>query len=284
MPLYKRRSLNTGEFVTTGQTGQFFPIIQSGIFEPNFDTGLFVTTGQTGQFLTIDQSGLFEPNFDTGLFITKEQTGQFLTGIDLSNYVTNNQITGFFTGIDLSGYLTTGQFNNFTGNLPVFGTNPGPQNSGETIFSNSSHIDGNTQYSFFLCKIETQGDCFDGSLGNGTGYLNIPLTSEYFNQAWLIKNTIIAVGEHWNGSQGEQYATEITIVVKSCNVGSYSLTSPSVSLYAKSKPEFNVCAEATLSGIRYRLIDSPNTKMNWTSRVEITQTISQDIIFDGGIV
>jgi hypothetical protein len=249
MPLYKRRpSIDTGIFITTGQTGQFFPVDQSGIFEPNFDTGLFL------------------PASCSCNFVCNSQTGCFLTGVDL-------------TGFNFSGFADLVYKTGF----PSFGYNPSAQNSGESIFSNSSFISGSTQYSFYICSAETQGDCYDGSLGNSIAYLNIPLPTDSLNQAWLIKNNTVAVGDHWNGTPEQQFANELVVVAKSSSEGSYSITSPVASLYAKSQPEFNVCVETTLSGIRYRLIDSPNTKMKWTSKIEVIQTISQDIILDGGI-
>ena len=50
MGLFKRITICTSNFVTTGQTGIFITTNQTGDFVSDAETGIFVTTGQTGQF------------------------------------------------------------------------------------------------------------------------------------------------------------------------------------------------------------------------------------------
>jgi len=111
-------SINTGQFVTTGQTGSFVTSNQTGSFVTTGQTGAFypltgnpssfVSTSQTGAFASIVnlvstgaflQSEIAVTRGTTGSFTTTSQTGQF--------YASNNPI-GYITSSSLSGFITTG--------------------------------------------------------------------------------------------------------------------------------------------------------------------------------
>ena len=250
-------SFNTGSFVTTGQTGCFLTGVETGSFVTNNQTGCFLTGFDTGSFITSGQTGIFVITGSTGSFITCDQTGDF----------GNSTFNGIPT---------------FTG-FPIFGPNPSDQHTAESIFSNSCYVNGSTQYSFYICSAETQGDSFDGTIGNCWACMDICLPNTSLNQAWLVKNTTIGIGEHWNGTQEQNYAAELNFVTKSSSVGQYNLTSPIYTTIAKTQPEFCFSVQNTISGLRFKICDSPNTKMKWTSKIEVIQTISEDIILDAGI-
>lgn len=88
----------------------------------NIDTGSFVTTGQTGAFITTGQTGAFVTTGQTGIFVTTGQTGSFLTTSSNVVYATGNQTisgvktfndqTNFSTGVSAAGdFEITNSFN-----------------------------------------------------------------------------------------------------------------------------------------------------------------------------
>lgn len=136
------------------QTGNFYPRSNpSGyITGLNINTGSFVTTGQTGSFITTSQTGQFYSSanpsgfitgVNTGNFITTGQTGAFaslanllLTGGSLQNAVNSINIwtgnstglyyprfsnpSGYITGLNTGNFITTSQTGQFYPNF----TNP----------------------------------------------------------------------------------------------------------------------------------------------------------------
>jgi len=65
----------TGNFVTTGQTGQF---VTGSVVRPS-ETGAFLTTGAAdGRYALQSATGSFVTTGQTGSFITTSQTGQFV--------------------------------------------------------------------------------------------------------------------------------------------------------------------------------------------------------------
>lgn len=160
-------NINTGSFVTTGQTGSFITTGQTGTFASaanlaqtgatlsswtgtstglyyprtsnpsgyltGFNSGQYVTTGSTGVFVTTGQTGIFITTGQTGAFASAANLAQ--TGATLSNW------TGASTGLyyplssNPSGYITTGQ----TG---VFVTT-GQTGNFLTIYSNVVYTTGN---------------------------------------------------------------------------------------------------------------------------------------------
>lgn len=124
------RPTETGQFVTTSQTGLFYPASNPSGFATGIDASNLVTKSETGAYtgtfypLASNPSGyltgqVVRPS-DTGNFITSSQTGQFYpmsnpsgfaTGVDVSNLVLKSETgayTGFFypLGANPSGYVT----------------------------------------------------------------------------------------------------------------------------------------------------------------------------------
>jgi hypothetical protein len=125
------RPSETGNFITSSQTGQFVSTGSTGVFvtgsvvRPS-QTGAFLTTGAadaryalssaTGNFITASQTGVFASqtyvnnvsghlqtqvtaiNNQTGNFALKSQTGSFITTSQTGQFVGTSQ-TGYYTGI-----------------------------------------------------------------------------------------------------------------------------------------------------------------------------------------
>jgi hypothetical protein len=125
------RPSETGNFITSSQTGQFVSTDSTGVFvtgsvvRPS-QTGAFLTTGAadaryalssaTGNFITTSQTGVFASqtyvnnvsghlqtqvtaiNNQTGNFALKSQTGSFITTSQTGQFVGTGQ-TGYYTGI-----------------------------------------------------------------------------------------------------------------------------------------------------------------------------------------
>lgn len=169
--------------------------------------------------------------------------------------------------------ITTSSVNS-TGFLSV-GCKPSTSCVGQFIFSNSPNNTGSNQFSFLICEKNTQGSCFGNNCS--TGYLCINLQNNYYQQAWNIKNNIVAVGEHTDGTHAEYFNSEINSFVFSEANAPFQIVESNVEIKNKSQPSFNSNIYVTESGIKYEFIDSDNTKMKWTSRIEIIQNISTGI-------
>lgn len=161
---------------------------------------------------------------------------------------------------------------NSTGFLSL-GCNPSLSKEGQFAFSNSPSNTGANQFSYLLCERYTEGSNF-GDSPNPTGSLYVNLDNNYLTQGWFIKNNIIAVGESSDASQMEYFNSEISAFIFSEGNSSYNLIENNNLTLASTQPEFNACVFATDSGIRYEFYDSYNTKMKWTSKMEIIQNIN----------
>ena len=115
------KKTDTGNFITTGQTGSFGNAVNTGSLTGSFyplysNPSGYITTGQTGSFgnaintgiltgafypLVGNPSGFILPS-QTGIFITTSQTGSFVTTGQTGNFITNYQ-TGIFITTSQTG-------------------------------------------------------------------------------------------------------------------------------------------------------------------------------------
>ena len=167
------------------------------------------------------------------------------------------------------------------------GCNASASCEGQFTFSNSPNNTGSNQFSFLICERNTQGVNFGQN--NSTGYLCLTLKNNYYQQAWKIKNNIIAVGQHVDGTHSEFFDSEINSFVFSEGNSPFQIIDSNVQVRNKSQQSFDTNIYVTESGIKYEFIDSDNTKMKWTSRIEVIQNISvqapdpfsfSDVLFD----
>ena len=161
---------------------------------------------------------------------------------------------------------------NSTGFLSL-GCNPSSSIQGQFTFSNSPSNTGANQFTYILCEKYTEGSNF-GNNSNPTGNIYLNLQNNYLNQGWFIKNNIIAVGEHKDGSQTEYFNSEINAFVFSEGDSNYSLTETNNTIFATTQQDFYGCIFSTSSGVRYEFRDSNSTKMKWTSKIEVIQNIN----------
>ncbi|NBU82980.1 MAG: hypothetical protein EBS55_15180, partial [Flavobacteriaceae bacterium] len=178
MPLVKRRSsivINTGQFVTTGQTGSFGFTLDTGQFVTTGQTGSLAFTLDTGQFVTTGQTGSFGFTLDTGQFVTTGQTGSFALSFDTGVFVSTGMTGDFVLSCSLSG------INELNFGFPTFGNNGSKYNNEEFVFSNSLFPIGESQFSYLICSVETQGSLFSNEVPNPTGYIYINLPNAYKN-------------------------------------------------------------------------------------------------------
>lgn len=220
-------------------------------------TSNFVTTGQTGIFITTNQTGDFVSDTETGIFVTTGQTGQFGGGSG-------------FGGISATGFL-------------ALGLNPYFQNSGETIISNSYFPSGETQFSYFVCCQTTEGCNFAGNLNCDIGCFDIKLFNDKCHQIWMIKNSLIGIGQHWNNNSTQQYSVDSVAIVNANLNGNYVINGPFTTTYTKTQNDFCINLEAGISGVIFKVYDSDDTKMKWTNKIEIVQSIAQDPLYNAGI-
>jgi len=161
--------------------------------------------------------------------------------------------------------------------FPSFGCNGSVACSGQFVFSNSIQQTGANQFLYMVCENNTEGFGFSG-FENSTGYLHINLDHSYLTQGWFIKNNIIAIGEYADGSQSEYFNTELNSFVFSEANSCFDIIQSCSSLLAQTRPDFNVQIFSTDSGIKYQFTDSFQTKMKWTSKIEVIQNINKEKI------
>lgn len=143
----------TGQFVTSAQTGQF------------------VDSSKTGQFITTAQTGQFAPSGMTGQFITTAQTGIFLTSV-LPGGVTSLMATGFVwsgsavTGIIYSGNILIsggGNVSVFTGATSGFQSIIVSGNTGNLVFQGMTGQFVDTAHTGGFVSISQTGQFVDSS-------------------------------------------------------------------------------------------------------------------------
>jgi hypothetical protein len=200
--------------------------------------------------------------------------------VSTANFVTTGQTGNFITTNQTGQFGSSGQFSgivNFTG-FPAFGINPHAQNSGEMILSNSYYPSGATQFSYFVCSRDTEGVDFNGNQGRCVGCFDINLRKNYTNQAWLIKSSLIGIGQHWNGDTNQHFSIDSSIFVYSDFENSYNINGPYTTIYTKTQNSFSIGVQTGVSGIIFKVCDSPITKMKWTNKIEVIQSIYEEEI------
>lgn len=163
---------------------------------------------------------------------------------------------------------------NSTGFLSI-GCKPSASREGQFAFSNSPYNTGSNQFTYLICETNTQGVEFGGSCS--TGYLYLNLDNSYYQQAWSIKNDIIAVGEDVDDTHVEYFNSQINSFVFSEANSAFQLIQSDIQIKTKSQLAFDTNVYLTESGLRYEFIDSHSTKMKWTSRIEVIQNLATGI-------
>jgi hypothetical protein len=187
---------------------------------------------------------------DVNCFITTGQTGDFITCHQLSGI---NGIHG--------GYPTFGEF----------GTEP---REGEFVFSNSFYPRGDAQFSYMLCTLDTQGTGFADNGAKPVACFDLNLPNNYNDQAWVVKNEVVAIGENKNGTKNEHFGYDTKVLIKASMFDdAYNITRSMSNIWLKTQNNFNVDVITIPSGIRFRYYDTPDTKMRWVSKIDIIQTI-----------
>ena len=67
---------------------------------------------------------------------------------------------------------------------------------------------------------------------------------------------------------------DITSFVSSEGSGNFLIRSSGICIKNTTQDQFDAKLHSTNSGIKYEFIDSTNTKMKWTSKIEIIQNLS----------
>jgi len=159
--------------------------------------------------------------------------------------------------------------------FPSFGVNPESACCGQFIFSNSESQTGANQFLYMVCENNTEGFDFTG-YANGTGYLYLNLKNQYSTQGWFIKNSIVAIGQHADGSQCEYLNAELNSFVFSEGNSNFDVINSNCTFLIKSQNDFNIQVLPTNDGIKYKYMDSSHTKMKWVSKIEAIQNINKE--------
>ena len=220
--------VNTGSFITTGQTGAFYPlgfnpsgyitgealftansgsyvtITQSGLLTGSFypltgNPSGFILPSQTGGFITTGQTGAFYPlGFNPSGYITTGQTGNFgggsfNTGTLVGTFYLNSNPSGYITGLNTGSFITTGQ----TGAFYPLGFNPsGYITTGQTgNFGGGSFNTGTLVGTF--AQLNT----------NQAGNLNISGSGNFISGLYLSGNQVVTGGPYYLNSNPSGYIT-----------------------------------------------------------------------------
>lgn len=107
---------DTGDFISRGETGDFYPrsnpsgfitgvnlsgYVTGDVIRPS-DTGAFYPASNPSGFIT----GVNLSGYVTGQVVRPSETGNFITASQTGQFYPNNNPSGFITGVDLSGYVT----------------------------------------------------------------------------------------------------------------------------------------------------------------------------------
>jgi hypothetical protein len=185
----------------------------------------------------------------TGEFITTGQTGQFFPSNQTGRFVQ----TGF----------------------PILGVNGEKYSDTEFVFSNSNYPKANAQYSILMRSSGTEGIDFSDDSVNNVACFKIVLPKNYLNQSWLIKNEVLGIGQHWNGTKNQSFTADYSAIVTASD-NSYNLTGPFYTIYTKSQPTYSGAFGIWESGVVVKLFDSNDTKTQWTAKIGIIQSIQDE--------
>jgi hypothetical protein len=121
----------------------------------------------------------------------------------------------------------------------------------------------------------TEGVDFSDDSVNNVACFKIILPKNYLNQAWLIKNEVLGIGQHWNGAKNQSFTADYSAIVTASD-NSYNLTGPFYTIYTKSQPSYSGTFDIWESGIVVKLFDSKDTKTQWTAKIGIIQSIQDE--------
>lgn len=161
----------TGNFVTTLDTGAFYANSNPSGFITGVDLSSYVQNSETGNFITDSETGAF--------YATSNPSG-FITGVDLSDYVEKSETgafyatsnpSGFITGVDLSSYVQDSE----TGLFLVSGedavvnnlTTSGNVGIGTDTPSAKLHIYDDTDSSIAIGRVGVPSQLFSIDYNNG---------------------------------------------------------------------------------------------------------------------
>lgn len=132
------RPSETGSFITTAQTGAFYPTSNpsgyiTGVDLSAYVTGSVVRPSETGNFITSSQTGAFYPISNPSGFVTGSVVRPSETGV----FITSSQTGAFYASSNPSGYVTGSVLRpNETANIPAI--------NGGTIANGSITLQGTT--------------------------------------------------------------------------------------------------------------------------------------------
>ena len=197
------RPSDTGAFITSGQTGQFYASSNPSGYITGVNTGSLSSAFYP---LNSNPSG-----YATGSVVRASDTGNFLTSGSLSSYATTGYVnlvsgairsdiellqiatgllyprtnpSGYITGIDTSSFVTASQTGSYTGSFYPLSSNPSNYVTGSVIrpadtgafypASNPSGFATGIDVSNFVLKSETgsYNGIFYPRTGNPSGYLS----------------------------------------------------------------------------------------------------------------
>jgi hypothetical protein len=130
---------NTISFTSGACSSSFVDSSATGIFETTgYARTCYVTNGQTGNFVTTSQTGVFALSANTGNFVTTSQTGVYeTTGYARNCYVTTGQ-TGSLNYVKCPSSPSAGCVICYDGSNWVAGTSAGGGGGGTTLPNGST--------------------------------------------------------------------------------------------------------------------------------------------------
>ena len=223
----------TGSFVTSGQTGAFYPITNPSGYITGVNLTSYITTGQTGAFYpTTNPSG-------------------YITGVNLTSYITTGQTGAFYPSSNPSGYLTSAQAggvssiqvtgNNISGVVTLLGAGINSiYTSGSTVIvsGNSSSFVTTGQTGAFYPTTNPSGYITGVNL---TSYITTGQTGAFVTTG---QTGVYANASQLGGQNGSYYLNYANMTGSVAGTGSFITSGQTGAFYATSNPAAYITASA----------------------------------------
>lgn len=140
--LVQVKNIQTGSFITTGQTGSFGGgNVDLSSYVTTGQTGVFALSSNTGSFVTTAQTGVFALSANTGSFVTTGQTGNFIA-LSTSNILATRTDAAKGTISSSTSSAIIGGCGNSVSSTALGSIFGGCQNSTSSLVGNNTIIGG----------------------------------------------------------------------------------------------------------------------------------------------
>lgn len=177
--------VSTGNFITTSQTGQFYPSNNPNGYITGINTGNFITSSMTGNFYPNYNPSGYITGLNTGSFITINQTGIFINTSMTGNFVNTSMLNATGNILSIWTGSSTGIFYPMTGNPSGYLTSSSTGNF-VTMGQTGNFITTNQTGAFSALSTQTGSYLFNTSVSSGVNQQFVSFPSNLGNNPYVI--------------------------------------------------------------------------------------------------